>query len=1241
MSVPLLSLPSDRAALSGPAWLLALVTQGDGRRMALLSDQVALALTASLDVSGVALPADFQAALRRAAPRQLRLQLSAALDNADVADWEAYIAELCPDCACTRSLVFEQPPAGKAQALASLLPGLRWATQRPTDATLHALQEQGEALLLWPDIDASAHGPEGSPWPALRAAWQTNEPLSVALRRLLRSEVVRQAPRLYGDLLGSRAIAGGEQVLRWVSTLSVDLAGSTRLSGSLAPEEYARLVCRYHEACREVVTALGGSIDPPQGDDGLMCYFGFPRVLEDAAARAVLAAHELSQRLPTMGLVARIGVTSGRVAVASMQAFGLSINLAAKLQKQAPLGGVLVAGTTVELLGARVVTERVRPDVSIEGLTEPVAVYRLLHCHARVPPPRRVSAQPFVGRDAELAHLQQAWLLACEGQGQVVLVEAEAGMGKTRLLREFRWRAGLPTRRLLGIEGNERTAASAFSALGEALRVALRVPPGAAQDIVRERLTRRLRGWPVVRDGGIELLAQLLRAEGERDGLRDASWHKRCAAALLALAEHALKQGPWCVLVDDLQWLDPSSLELLEGLIERGRDWSLLLVAAQRLDQGTARRLRRLDALRLEGLKIDDSLTLLRTLCAGEPLDERRLRELAEHADGVPLYLEEGLAHARHGAAGQAAVASSPVPQRLEGLLAQQLERLQDGRALAELAAVLGREFPLALWDRMAQIQGLADTPAGQQRAVEQLLGSGLFEWRSGEPPRLRFRHALLRDAAYASLWLSQRRHLHSRVAEMLSLSFAEASWFRAEDLAEHWSLAGAPERALQVLAPVARGAAARGAHREALALCERALGWVDALEDREAMRRWALHWQLQRASSLIALDGYGAPGVEAAYLAAEAQGAGDAATRARVRLGLEACYVMRGDLARARQLAEQLVAEQPWSGDRLLALQARWALANVCVHQGDAELGMQLADDCLVHYGPELHRPSSVQNPAVMCLCYSAWTAFELGRADEALSRQQRLLALAEQLQHPFSSAVALGFAASVELFCGRFDAALAHAQAAIARCEQGGFTVWRAHALVMQGRARSRLGDSDAALADLQRGLDDWSASGAVITRATYLALLGQSLLEQGRSEAAAERLDLALTVADRHGEAYYRAELLRLRALCAWQQGDLHRAEEGLQQALRQATAQARGAYLLRTRLGLALLNPDEARYAALHACCEALPGHQHTLDAAQARAALQAWAQGTTLLYRPHCPWEPLCPEPAATHSTSAS
>jgi len=1231
MSAPEPSPSQNGTSPTRPTWLLTLLEQSDGDCLALLSDQVGLGLTAVLDAQSGRLPEEFQAALRRGEPKQLRIQVSASLDRPQSPDWEASIASCCPDCACSRSLVFGQEPSGVLQSLDTLSPGLRWARQRPSDATLHVLQQQGEALLVSPAAPSAMKQSPDLNWLALRATWQAGELLSVALCRLLRREAPAQWPRLYGDLIGN-AVTGAEQGLRWVSTLSVDLVGSTRLSGSLAAEDYAQLVCRYHEACRAVVTSLGGSIDPPQGDDGLMCYFGFPRALEDAAARAVLAAQELSQRLMALGLPARCGVTSGRVAVAAMQAFGLSINLAAKLQKLAPVGGVLVAGATVDLLGTRILGERVRPDVRVEGVDEPVAVYRLLHCRARVPTPRDVGAMPFVGRDLALARLQQAWSEAMQGNAQAVVVEAEAGMGKTRLLREFRWRAGLSSQRLFLIEGNERTRASPFSALGEGLRVAMRIPLGMKPARVRDRLSRLLRGWPEAHDETLNLLAQLITTDTERGESRDASWLQRSLASLLSLARHALGLGPWCLLVDDLHWLDPSTIELLERLDELSHGLPLLLVAAQRVEPGAERHLKRFETIRLDGLMAEESLTLLRALSAAEPLEEQRLHELVELADGVPLYLEEGLAHAQHGAA----AAPSPVPQRLEDMLALQLERLVEGRALAELAAVLGREFPLALWDRLVQLE----EPDAQQHAVEQLLGSGLLEWRTGDPPRLRFRHALLRDAAYASRWLSERQRLHARVASLLEQSFADAAWFRAEDLAEHWALAGQHERALQVLAPVARSAAARGAHREALALCDRALRWLDVLANADVKRPGVLSWQLQRASNLIALHGYGAPSVEAAYLEADAQGPADA-TRARVRLGLEACYVMRGDLARARQLAEQLVAEQPWSGDPLLALQSRWALTNVCVHQGDAELAMALADDCLAHYEPSLHRPSTVQNPAVMCLCYSAWTAFELGHADEAMARQHRLLALAEQLQHPFSSAVALGFAASVELFCGRFENAKVHAQSAIDRCDQGGFSVWRAHALVMRGRARCRLGEPDAGLADLRRGLDEWSASGAVVTHATYLGLFAQSLLEQGQTQAATQQLDLALTIADRHGETYFRAELLRLRALCAWQRGDLTLAEQGLQQALQQATRQARGAYLLRARLALALLNPEDARMAALRACCEGLPGHRHTRDAEQAHAVLQAWEQGTRLAHHPLCPWDPLCHEPAETNFLSMS
>jgi tetratricopeptide (TPR) repeat protein len=396
---------------------------------------------------------------------------------------------------------------------------------------------------------------------------------------------------------------------------------------------------------------------------------------------------------------------------------------------------------------------------------------------------------------------------------------------------------------------------------------------------------------------------------------------------------------------------------------------------------------------------------------------------------------------------------------------------------------------------------------------------------------------------------------------------------------------------------------------------------------------RGTLQLHLLQASAQVALQGYGSEAVEAAYQAAERAGCRLAGPghALRTRLGLEACYVMRGDLERAASLAAACVAQTDWAQDARLALQSRWALANVRFHQGDWPAALAGFDDCLAHYRRDLHRRSGVQDPAVMCLGYSSWVHFELGQADEALDRIQRLLDLADELQHPFSTGVALGFAASLKRLCGDVEGAWPHAQDAVDFCERGGFTVWLAHAWMVRGQLRADRGDAAGGDEDMARGYALWVGSGARISCATYLVTRAELLLRQARTAEAAAALDEAWTVSEAIGEHYYRAELLRLRGLCRWQAGDGNAAETTLRRALAAAEHQRRPGLALRCALSLGALEAAAGRHhdaaKRLRALCDGLPRHGRCRDSRWAAQALARWDAGRSAETLDATPWEP--------------
>jgi class 3 adenylate cyclase/tetratricopeptide (TPR) repeat protein len=1002
--------------------------------------------------------------------------------------------------------------------------------------------------------------------------------------------------RLYGEALFT---ASQHEEWRQVTTLSVDLIQSTGLLQEWGAEKYAQNHGAFHGLCRRVVEEHQGRLDDPQGDDGLMAYFGLQHAHEDAAARAVRAAWELATEVPSIGFGVRIGITTGRVAVREGLPFGPEIHLAARLQKTAPRNGIVISDSTHALLGPGVACVRLPEPLQLVGFAEPQVVWQIV----RLGSPRSVRWQRsgqgrFVGRQRELGNLKGDWFVVrANRRAQYRCLVGEAGIGKSRLLQEFERElraAGEPVT-VINVLGQQEMQPSAFAALVLALEpTPLRELPALVQ-LARLPQGEKAAAEPYDRDALLEeLVAGCLRLAGA---------------------------VPLCLIVDDAQWLDPSTLDFLERLRLRARSVPLLLVASLREDaRGLVRGLDTHDAMTLSGLDLHESMDLIGALSGTKPLSDDVRNFIAERAGGLPLFLEETVRMV-----GQLVSEPSEVlhgiPATLEGLLMARLDALGGAKPLAQLAAVLGTEFPISLWE---EVLAHSDDWIERVRAPDawqRMVDAGVLVLVAADPPRCRFRHVLIRDAAYESLWSRDRKHLHSAVARVLGRQPAHGGTALH---AHHLSAAGELDAAFAAWMQAAREAAAAGADREALVLSQRALDLLPQLPETPELRQHALQLHLLQAARSIALDGYGANSVEAAYLRA-AQLCTDQAAgsmRIRVDLGLEACYAMRGDLERARALADAAVRSTPWDGNLRLALQARWAWTNVVFHQGDVVGALAMGEQCLARYEPALHHRGAVQDPAIMFLCYGAWGAFQQGRADEAGRRVQRALDLAQTLDHQFSEAVAHGFAASVALFSGDHAEGLRHAEEAIRRCSDKAFQAWLAHARVMRGRLRAALGDPNAGLEDMEQGLALWTATGARITAATYLALQAEVWLELARPEIALQKVALAQEIAQRHGERYWEAELLRLRGWAQWQlrsgAGEGAAAQAVLRQGLELARVQGNLGLALRGAMALAgtwVESGDRGRaLVLLDEAMQAIPGHDATHDARAARAARAAWAGG---------------------------
>lgn len=1063
-------------------------------------------------------------------------------------------------------------------------------------------------------------------------------PVGEALRQQRAGKRSREAlvsARLYGDgrlrLAGRRAAAAQADGIRQVASLSFDVVDSTVALRVLGKERYAELLPSLHERCSAIVREYGGVSDLPQGSDGFMNYFGHPMASEDAVAQAVRAGLAIAA-LAHPPFAVRVGVATGDVSVRAGQPFGEDIHLADRLQKVSAPGSLSVCATTARLVGHLFELQRFVPQVEMKGVAEVDRVaYRVVrersatHRHRLDALPQLT---PFVGRDDELRTLERLWQQARQGRLQVVCLTGEAGMGKSRLVREFRHRLRAEGGDSLECRCLPEGMTSAFHAVAGALRHQLGLDDRDTAAVALSKIRRHLPA-DLGDEETVPLMAALLgvpQPTGASPSANPGRQRERTLALMVDWFCRVAGGRPLCLVVEDAHWIDPSSREFILRLADSASAAPLMVVITQR-DEGESRFVPAAgwESLNLRGLAPGLSRDLLRQACGETALPPRVLGVLAARADGVPLFLEEAARMALELSAADAGddgdVLDSKVPVTLQGLLTARLDRQGDAKTVAQLGAVLGREFPLSLLELVVEQEGVPLRVNDLASHLSMLERSGLLLRSdvSGET-RYAFKHALVRDTAYQTLWMRDRQQLHRIVAQVMPVHLPDLAAHRPELLARHQSEAGLHTAAMAQWELAARAAASRSAHSESLKHLHSALRSIDHLRPGPERDRIELRLQLLLASRYIATEGYGAEQVERVYTAAArlCQTLGDLAAGLKVELGLEGYHFMRGDFEAAQQFAQRAIDMAAGSADVMQRLQAQWAMANVLFHRGEISIAVSRMDDCLGEYRSSLHRPGAVQDPGVMCLCYSAWGQWELGRADDALERIHRVQALARTLGHRFSQAEASAFAASVHHFRGETEAALAHAEHCVALCEEHGFAVWLAHARVMRGRLWCEQGRVDEGVAEMVEGHALWQRTGAVVTQPFYLALLAEGHALARQPERGLARLREALAIAQRTGERYYEAELRRLMGELTLQRdparsGDtLAEAEHWLLGAYDLAMQQRTLGLALRSATGLARLWVQQGRSAeaasVLRPLLEGLNEGHGTRDLKRARNLL---------------------------------
>jgi class 3 adenylate cyclase/predicted ATPase len=1035
---------------------------------------------------------------------------------------------------------------------------------------------------------------------------------------------------------------------RQVTVMFSDLVGSTALSARMDPEDLREVISAYQKCVAETVRRFDGLLAKYMGD-GVLVYFGYPQAHEDDAERAVRAGLELIGAVSAIKsnapLQTRVGIATGLVVVGDLIGsgeaqergiVGETPNLAARLQGIAEANMVVIAEGTRKLLG-NLFELRYLGAKDLKGIAGPVRGWAALRpgsAEGRFEALHGSGLTALVGREEELELLLRRWSKAKTGEGQVVLLSGEAGIGKSRLTAALLERlAAEPHTRLRYFCSPQHTDSAFYPIVGQMERAAGFAHDDTAQAKLDKLDAALAQGFTPPQDAALFAEMLSLPNDGRYPALEMAPQQRRqkTMEALTAQVEALSRQNPVLMIFEDAHWIDPTSMEVLGRAVDRIRTLGVLLVVTHRPEFEPPWIGRPyVTALTVNRLGEREIAAMIDRVTGNKPMPASIRRDIAERTDGIPLFVEEMtkavLEAESEGAARQTAAAvPSPalaVPASLHASLMARLDRLGPAKDVAQIGAAIGREFSHAL------LGAVAGKPEAElASALERLIAAGLL-FRQGIPPHATylFKHALVQDAAYGTLLREPRRALHARIAETLESQFTEIAENQPELLARHCTEAGLIEKAAALWGKAGQQSLARSALVEATAQFNRALAQIAALPATPALRREQIKLLVALIHTLYHVKGAAAPetiaAVERARLVIEqAEAIGEAPEDPlllfSVLYGFWVANLVAFNGDAVSELATQFLAvaeKQRATGLRMVGHRLR-GMSLLCT--GAIAEGRVHFDEAMALYDPAEHLPLATrfgQEVRVAIFSFRSIALWVLGYPNAALEDVKHALNNAREIDQVATLMYALTNTSPVLVDCGSYELANAQLDELIALADEKGASYWKAIGMLFRGNLYALTGNASGAVQMITTGITAFRSTGARLHEPSWLSYLSIAHSILGELDDAWRCIGEALSTIETTKERWFEAEVHRIAGEIARKspQPDAAKAEAYFQRALAVARKQQAKSWELRAATSMARLWRDQGKRDAAREVLAPVYGWFtegfDTLDLKEAKALL---------------------------------